>query len=186
MSDRNQALSLLKIARDGLAGRITELVNEHGVSFTDAIGGDYMGPECEAVLELGERLFRLNQVISSMPPEPTPDVRVQDNGPTFVITPVFPQLPTWEDYLKQVIENDTAQAARTLATLANIDMTLARRATNVFAAQYFMCDDIAAKAGSLRAQLRAGEAGSMNLIRELFGIDGPPLHRMYCALKTAI
>lgn len=192
MSRRNKAIHLMKMFRDELADALTEAVldNDEWRNIDGYSTGD------EKVMELGDRLWRLNQMIHAMPAEteltPADTTFIQPTGKphldlsTFVIQQGVP-LPTWDDFVRAVANENRNQASKILATLARIDPQLAFQATNVFAAQYVLYpEEFRGKAMSLRAQLAAGAPGSVRLIYELFGIVGPKADQMYQSLRTTI
>ena len=189
MSRRNKAIHLLKMFRDELADALTDAVldndewrNLDGFSMSD-----------EKVIELGDRLWRVNQIINSMPPEavaaessftqPTGNQLV-DLAP-FVITQGVPR-PTWDDFVREIEDENRNTASRILGEIAQLDPQLAFQATNVFAAQYVLLPEFKSKAMSLRAQLRCGAAGSVQLIHDLFGITGAKATEIYNSLRVAV
>jgi hypothetical protein len=150
------------------------------------------------VLELGDRLWRLNQMIHAMPPEPSevsvtqadarftqPTGNNQIDLSPFVIQQGVP-LPTWQDFVQAVEDENRNDAARILGQIAQLDTALAFQATNVFAAQYALVPEFKFKAMSLRAQLAAGAAGSVALIHELFGITGVKATHIYQSLRATV
>lgn len=195
MSRRNKAIHLMKMFRDELADELTEAVLDND-DWRD-INGYSTGDE--KVMELGDRLWRLNQMIHAMPPEPSAVTQTQADAqfttPTgsnqidlrsFVIQQGVP-LPTWDDFIREVEHENRNEAARILGIIARMDAELAFQATNVFAAQYALYpEEFRGKAMSLRAQLAAGAAGSVNLIHELFGITGKRAQEIYQSLRAVV
>lgn len=69
MSERNQAIEILKAARDSLAEQLTERVLECREEILDDAAGDSFMGEIEQIYEkFGNRLNHLNSMISSLPP----------------------------------------------------------------------------------------------------------------------
>lgn len=187
MNDRDRALATLRHARTLLAVKITDMVNanEH---FAESLVDDW-SDESEQVLDFGERLRRLNQVIDSLPREPVPTTNSADtffNPSLGEPYKTLSLLPTWDEFVVEVNANHLDEAAVILASLAQIDTDTARRATDVFAEQAWTNPEFAAKANSLRAQLNANMQGSLNLIRELFGIGGKLAVQIYHSLRVAV
>lgn len=181
MTEREQAIETLKKARDLLADKITETVNADP-DFAEALADEW-SDAAEKVLELGERMRRLVQVIDYLPlPRPQPDFVQSDTLSCFAVG----SAPTWEDFLEEVELRNLPTAASLLASLTELDLQIARRATDVFVAQVNLDPTYMDKARSLRAQLACNTTGSLNLIRELFGIGGDVAVRAYNSLKVTM
>lgn len=73
MSDRNEALAVLKQARDALLARMTEAILEQAEEIVaDAEGHSFLS-EIETLYDqMGNKLAHLNQMISNLPAEPQP------------------------------------------------------------------------------------------------------------------
>lgn len=189
MSEHRKAVEKLKAARDRLIARIVERVNDCD-DFEDSFTDDFSNGD-EAIMDFGERLYRLNQIINNMPfdarGEPVVSMSMTYEPPSYISQQlVVCQFPTWDDYLEAVLISDYRGAANTLVKLAEIDISVAEKATHIFAGQMNLDPEFEGKARSLRAQLAANTTGSLNLIRELFGITGPTAVRMYESLKVML
>lgn len=189
MSEHRKAVEKLKAARDALMARIVERVNDCD-DFVESFSDEFSTGD-EAILDFGERLYRLNQIINNMPfdapDEPAPDCVLFTPAPAVVTNHLIVcQFPTWDDYLDAVLISDYRAATNILVKLAEIDITVAEKATHIFAGQMNLDPEFEGKARSLRAQLAANTTGSLNLIRELFGITGRTAVQMYEALRVTL
>jgi hypothetical protein len=179
--------------RDAVAEKLTDVIMDD-----DEFGKvEGYNRSDEEFFDLGDKLWRLNQILNNLPPDETPTQSgsIQTNptansGPidlsTFVIQQGIPR-PTWQDFVAAVEGENRNEAAKILAALAGLNVALAFQATNVFAAQYALYpEEFKGKAMSLRAQLAAGAPGSVRLIYELFGIVGPMADQIYKSLRSNV
>lgn len=192
MTDRDQAVATLKEARDLLAKKIIRMVNDDS-NFAEGLTDEW-SESGEVVLELGERMRRLVQVIDNLPlpsyvPSYVPDHVTEetffDESLGAPYSPL-PTLPTWDDFLYAIESARLDNATFILSNLARVEQHVAQNAVIVFAEQWKDEEEFRAKARSLRAQLMSNMNGSLNLIRELFGIGGTMAVGIYHSLKVAV
>jgi hypothetical protein len=191
MSEHRKAVDKLKAARDALMAKIVERVNDCD-DFVDSFTSEFSLGD-EAIMDLGEKLYRVNQILNNMPfdapGEPPPDDCTWIMEPDAAVVTnhlVVCQFPTWDDYMDAVMISDYRGATNILVKLADVDISVAEKATHIFAGQMNLDPTFEGKARSMRAQLCANTTGSLNLIRELFGITGPTAVKMYEALKVTL
>ena len=68
MNDRDRAISILRRARDILAGRLTDrVIDSQEEILDDAVGDSYLGEISTLYDELGTRLAHVNQLLAAMP-----------------------------------------------------------------------------------------------------------------------
>ena len=80
MSDRNEALAVLKQARDALLARMTDAILEQAEEIVADAEGDSFLSEIESLYDqMGNKLAHLNQMIANLPSEPEP----QEDGYSF-------------------------------------------------------------------------------------------------------
>ncbi|MEW4562939.1 hypothetical protein AB1K70_10465 [Bremerella sp. JC770] len=73
MSDRNEALAVLKQARDALLARMTEAILEQAEEIVADAEGESFLSEIETLYDqMGNKLAHLNQMITNLPAEPEP------------------------------------------------------------------------------------------------------------------
>lgn len=192
MSDRNRAIAILKAGRDALSEKITARILAAEDDFVEALTHEFGTTEVDTVLEMGERIYTINRVLSAMPPdEETPTRQMfynPDIGEPFTNSVICTAIPVadWNDYIERIEADDRETATKILSGLANLRMDIASKATHIFASQYYLDDTFAGKARSLRAQLKANKAGALALIRELFGINGKVAVEIYESLKATV
>lgn len=186
MNDREKALATLRAAREALIDHIAQVIVDREDFTSEIVDG--WSTATEEILDLGERLRRLTQVIDGMPParvEPTKYQPATYGDYTGPASAGVTTLPTWDDFLHEINVHLFNNATHTLVSLSGMDSVIAREAVNIFNAQW---DDpeFKAKAKSLRAQLRTGFTGSVILIQELFGVNEDIATRAYHSLRVAV
>lgn len=184
MSERNRAIETLRGARERLIEEITDLVNNGNLGRDDLaeeLSNRFMSGGGDGVLELGDRLNRLNILISAMPSD-LPEPSIADSNLSYVVSP---SLPTWNDFLDAIAEGNNRQAGILLTIMTGLDPEIAEQCANVFQGQYSLDPHFTGKANSLRAQLRCNVAGSLVLIKELFGVTGQTAVTVYQGLRVA-
>lgn len=98
MSDRNEALAVLKQARDALLARMTEAILEQSEEIVaDAEGQSFLS-EIESLYDqMGNKLAHLNQMIANLPVEPEPHEAAyafeREDAPEETSTPRLPHFP---------------------------------------------------------------------------------------------
>ncbi len=198
MSEINQAVARLKVARDVLSDKIAVLVNNYDGDFADDFSAtDWRGEFAEELVDLGERLYRLNHLINNMPVEAEPVNQCNHRRAAQAHDPSWDGIAehiqradteaefynrnlgtsfgeaSWEGFVAQIDRRNIRGAVDHLGCLLGVNLGTANRCTNFFAQQMFRDRDRAiGLLNSLTAQLRATTSGSLNLLRELFDIHG--------------
>ncbi len=201
MSDRYQALSILRQARDVLVRRLTEAVLESGEEILDDAEGLTFTSHLETLQEqLGSRLNNVNSMITNLQaaeddrvadfaPEPSMQVTVEGPHGTLIQASTdvssgydpllelaeedLPDGPsTFDLFLRQAHDRELDGASRTLGELFN-DEALGRRCSRVFIDQLRTAQDGVSKVHRLRQELQSGSNnGVLALLFECFGLQG--------------
>jgi hypothetical protein len=169
---------------------LTERIVEEGDAFVEALTHEFGTTEVDTLLELGERIYSINRVLSALPEEDEPPKKFSnpDFGEGLGSSVICTEIPvaTWADFIERVEAQDRETASRILCGLARLRLDVATKATHIFASQYYLDETFAGKARSLRAQLMTNRQGSLTLIRELFGIGGKAAIEIYESLKATV
>lgn len=180
MSEINTAVERLKQARDILANKIAEKVNEGGDDFAeDFTAGGYRGSEADELMELGERFYKLTYLIAAMPVEREPFVPASDVAGQFynpnLGEPYSPPRPdsTWDEFVRLCGLRDLSAASDQLRGLLRIDLGLAMRATAHFGASLKVDHDgTISRLKHFTDQPCLTANGTLKLLYELFNIQG--------------
>ncbi|MBI1246941.1 hypothetical protein GC197_03745 [bacterium] len=94
MSDRNEALAVLKQARDALLARMTEAILEQADEIMADAHGESFLSEIETLYDrMGNKLAHLNQMIANLPVEPESPEQVEVEETLQEHPPESPRLP---------------------------------------------------------------------------------------------
>ena len=188
MPDRNQVIKLLTKAREAVADRIAEMVND-----ADDFVEDFTQPfsAFDELLELGERLTKLTYMISHMPANSRPVDAVFDGESdpwsqeiVGIYAPPAVQPGSWDRFVNECDNRSLLGATGELVSLLRIDHIMAQRCVAHFAAKLVADrNDTVGKLNSLTAQLRINTSGTLNLLRELFNIQGQMAINVYNRLR---
>ena len=189
MNERNQAIDILKRARDLLAERLTEQV----LASRDEILEDAMGMSYESEInaiydQMGARLNHLSAMIGSLPPEPeaTEDKTNQtkanneEPGPKALPAPkpiagyLAPREPiSFRTFAYQVNSGDVKGAGTSLSILFGLEPQRGQRCAETFFQKLKKDPNVMLKAQQLRQELTNGNFNaSLVLLWECFGLQG--------------
>lgn len=180
---KNDAIKKLIEAREALANQIAERVNNADDFVEDFCAGGYRGFSADELLEMGDRLVKLNYMIAAMPRESVEDSIPVDTIPVSSISvDAFYNASlgeawvpaNWDAFLEEVTSQRMDDAARTLGVLLTLDVILAKRCVIHFA-RILSEDYIGTMDKVKKLQVSARESMSpskitVDLLKELFNL----------------
>lgn len=189
---RNEALQKLAKIRINLANELAELVNSNNDLEAEFNSG--YSATTEELLELGDKIVKLGFILMHMPqdeqPQPTrelPSVGMSQVVAGATMEPYYQpeEQPSWDRFIHYVKARQLNPSAGELSRLLRIDVQTAMRCVAHFAA--LLERDYNGTIGtlnSLGAQLKINTNGSLNLLRELFNLQGDIAVHVYERLKA--
>ncbi len=187
---KNDVMKILLTARATLVKRIAMRVEEAGEEFIDSLTSDSFSLISDDILDLGERLNKLNILLNAMEQDYKAELTVEQ-------TPVSPYgyetyycsvepAPALDTYLYHVKTGDLLSAANVLANLLNIDQPVAHTATAFFC--YVIKEDPYGeeKFRGLKSQARISTSRSLERLHELFGFRGDTAIKVHTLLREMV
>lgn len=194
MNDRNQAIEILKEARDLLADELTQSVLDLREEILDDASGESYMSDIETLYDkYGNRLGHLSTLISSLPAqseepiEPPPGMPNQQPSEMGEAGPPHPALAlpapsevsngsstvTFQDFAVHIRSGEIDAAGTTLETLLGVDATRARECARTFYDKISADPEVLFKAMRLRIELASGGVnGPLMLLWDCFGLQG--------------
>jgi len=179
---RNEALQKLTQTRINLSNELAELINSQD-DLTGEFSSEY-SKVSEEVLELGDKIVKIGFILMHMPQDDQPkqpsqhDVSVGDMRAAL-------EPPSWDKFVDYVRARQLNPSAAELSRLLRVDVQTAMRCVAHFASLLERdFNETIGKLNSLGAQLKINTNGSLNLLRELFNLQGDTAVSVYERLKA--
>lgn len=162
----------LNAAREALIEEIKSLVDSSD-DLAQAMVAAFHHPEADRVLELGDRLQRLNALIYNLPcrAHTATDVTMEYHQVLTMDQQLIVDGPTFGGFVELARCGQLEQAARYLTTLCPIGLDLAISATACFATKMRNDPFAYERLEYLRANI-GSKTVVMPVVRELFGLKG--------------
>lgn len=192
MTERSQAIQVLKHARETLLARLAQLVVESEEEILDDAHGNSYTSQIESLHEqLGTRLASVNSLLAHLQSAENEPIQVEDEPAveteplellvhaeafqegTFVDEAARHEPPTFDAFLRAIELDEMPRASRVLAELFGVDAARAEACAATFRDHYWRSPDFALRAHSLRTELTASVNGSLTLLWECFGLAVP-------------
>ena len=193
---RNEALQKLAQTRINLSNELAELINSQD-DLTGEFSSEY-SKVSEEVLELGDKIVKIGFILTHMPQDDQPKQQPQQPSqhPTWdnlmhqhdvsvgdMRAALEP--PSWDKFVDYVRAPQLNPSAAELSRLLRVDVQTAMRCVAHFASLLERdFNETIGKLNSLGAQLKINTNGSLNLLRELFNLQGDTAVSVYERLKA--
>ncbi|MFT5287429.1 MAG: hypothetical protein ACI8TQ_003615 [Planctomycetota bacterium] len=168
--DSSQAQSILVQAREILSNRLIELIIESKEAFLDdAHGNSYMDEIGSVYDQVMGRLTQINSMIANLPsstPLPTaaPASSSGSGAPK--------ENATFQTFVQRVSTGDTKSAAPMLATLLNLEATLAKSCTETYSERLAAYPDTLQRTLQLRVDVAQDHDNQVIMfLYECFGLS---------------
>lgn len=212
MNDVARAIELLRQARDILVARLTQRIVDAGDELLEDAQGNSYSAEIEAIYDqVGLRLANVNALLSnlqlaqpaslatSMPVDGAAPLDAAPLTGSVVETVIAaapsestvgvaasddPPVASFEWFARQIGEGDLYGAGRTLSVLFELSEPRAAACAARFAEKLTSTPDFLAKAKQLSTELHRSVNGSLMLLWECFGLQGPESLRVLSVLRN--
>lgn len=192
MSDRSQAIDILKQARDALLTRLAQSVIESQEEILDDASGYSYGGQIETLHEqLGTRLTSVNSLMAhlqsaddglhaagdapsdALPLELLVHAEAFDDGTLLPEPGVSTDPASFDSFLNAIERDDTRGAAHMLAELFGLDSPRAEVCAGTFRDRFLRSADFAERVRRLRFEVPVSDNRSLTLLWECFGLAVP-------------